>query len=325
MSYSPPSGARIATAPADGSRFSVGTETMNEQQTTSYADLSFETNDVNPRTKVGKTIPLRIPSGRTEAANAKRFVMRFGDRVRWCDPWQRWLWWDGKRWKIDDSRHVEKLAKEMVDELWMEAAREARQANGGTIDEIWRFARASNQARAIHNLLALSRSDVPVRPEDLDRFPWLLNCHNGIVDLRDGTLRPHDRTKFLTQLSDVEYDAGAQCPRWLRFLTTIFGGDQKLIGYLKQLMGLSLSGYTSEHILPILHGTGANGKSVLVNIWLALLGSYGIKANAELLLANRDRHPTEIADLFRIRLVACVETDDGRRLAGIHGQGAYRR
>jgi len=42
-------------------------------------------------------LTLLVPEGRTEAANAKRLVERYGDVVQWCDPWAKWLAWDGKR------------------------------------------------------------------------------------------------------------------------------------------------------------------------------------------------------------------------------------
>jgi putative DNA primase/helicase len=64
-----------------------------------------------------------------------------------------------------------------------------------------------------------------------------------------------------------------------------------------------------------LYGTGANGKSTLVNTILALLGGYAMKATAELLMTTRsDRHPTERADLFGKRLVATIETQEAGHL-----------
>ena len=53
-----------------------------------------------------------------------------------------------------------------------------------------------------------------------------------------------------------------------------------------------------------------------MNTMLSLFGDYGAKAPAELLLAKRsDDHPTIKASLFGMRYVACVEADEGRRLA----------
>jgi putative DNA primase/helicase len=73
----------------------------------------------------------------------------------------------------------------------------------------------------------------------------------------------------------------------------------------------------SEQLLPIFWGKGANGKSTLINVMLALLGpDYAMKAAEGLLLSKgRESHPTEKADLFGKRFVATSETDEGRHLS----------
>jgi len=68
--------------------------------------------------------------------------------------------------------------------------------------------------------------------------------------------------------------------------------------------------------LPIWYGTGANGKSTKINARQAVLGpDYAMKAPPDLLMLKRGEHPTERADLYGKRFVACVETEQGRRLA----------
>ena len=256
------------------------------------------------------------PDGRTEAANAKRLVARFGDVMRWCEPWGKWLVWDGKRWKVDDERRFEALAKTVANELWDEAAALAKTADGSTTNEILKFVRASNQATGIRNMVFLSRSDVAIVPTFLDMHPWLLNVDNGTLDLRTGVLRPHDRDDCLTQLCPVPYEPTAPFPTWRRFIETVLAGDQELIVYLQRLIGYCLTGSTREHLLPFLFGMGANGKSTFIGTLLAMLGpDYAIKAPTDLLLAKRDTHPTERADLYGKRLVACVEAEGSRRLA----------
>lgn len=259
---------------------------------------------------------LLTAEGRTEAANAKRLVTRHGDMLRWCDPWNKWLVWDGKRWKMDDSRRVDALAKAVVDELWREAATLAKTSDKLTCAAVWRFVHASNQANGIRNLVALTRSDVAILPATLDTHPWLLNVENGTLDLRTGELRPHDRNDYITQLCPVAYEADAKFPTWRAFIQTVLGGDRDLIAYVQRLVGYCLTGSTREHLLPFLYGVGANGKSTFVSTVLAMMGpDYAIKAPTDLLLTKQDTHPTERADLYGKRFCACVEAEDGRRLA----------
>ena len=93
------------------------------------------------------------------------------------------------------------------------------------------------------------------------------------------------------------------------------GGDEELITFLQKALGYALTGDVSEQVLFILHGTGANGKSTLLNTLLGMSGDYSMKAASGLLMAKRsDSHPTERADLFSKRLVAAHESEQGHRL-----------
>ena len=70
-----------------------------------------------------------------------------------------------------------------------------------------------------------------------------------------------------------------------------------------------------EHVLLVLHGTGRNGKSTLLETMIDILGDYAKPSAPDLLMQKRnDTHPTEIAELKGMRLVACVETEEGHRL-----------
>ena len=127
--------------------------------------------------------------------------------------------------------------------------------------------------------------------------PWLLNCANGIVDLRTGELLPHDPQLYLTKIVPHDYVPAAEAasPLWNQFLATIFANNEKMIRFVQRLFGSALVGQVVEHILPIFYGKGANGKSVLVETMLHVFGDdYGCKAASDLLLAKRnDSHPTE--------------------------------
>jgi putative DNA primase/helicase len=267
------------------------------------------------------TPKLTILSGRTDTANAARLVAKYGDVSRWVGTWDKWLIWDEKRWMIDKELRIELLAKQIAAGLWSEIGAAVAKGNldKDTIGAMASFAKISNSANGIRNMVALARSEpgVPIGIEDLDTDPWVLNVENGTLDLKTGELREHRRDDFLTKLAPVTYDPAATCPLWIEFLQTIFDANDELIGYLQRLAGYNLTGVTEEHILPFLYGIGANGKSTFAETLLKLLGSdYAMKAAPDLLMAKRgESHPTDRADLFGKRFVACIETEDGRRMA----------
>ncbi|HPM84554.1 MAG TPA: phage/plasmid primase, P4 family, partial [Candidatus Anammoximicrobium sp.] len=260
--------------------------------------------------------------GCTDAMNARRFAVRFGADVRYCDLWGKWQSWDGTRWKIDDCRAVDSFAKQIGKELWTEYEKLAPEFDPEEDKAIFKamigFCQRSNSDHGLRSMLALVRSElgIPVVPSQLDQDPWLFNVQNGTIDLRTGKLRPHDRADYITKLAPVEFREGADCKLWCAFLNVVLP-DADLRGFVRRLVGYCLTGSTQEHILPFLYGVGANGKSTFLNTVLALLGTdYAIKAPTDLLLAKKSEgHPTELADLFGRRFVACIEAEDGRRLA----------
>lgn len=251
----------------------------------------------------------------SDTGNAKRFAAKHAGDVRYCWPWNTYLIFDGQRFKRDDSGEIDRLAKATITDLHDKAKKlqdDARQA-------LIKHALKSENAPRIDAMVKLARSEsgIPIKPDEFDTDPMLLNVLNGALDLRTGELREHRREDKLTKLAPVEYHKDADCPTWLRFLHTIFAHNADLIAYVQRLLGCCLTGDASEQMLNLFYGTGANGKSVWLNTALALLGpDYAMKASPDLLIVKRNNaHPTERADLFGKRLVVVSETEDGQRLA----------
>src|SRR5262249_45989689 len=135
-------------------------------------------------------------------------------------------------------------------------------------------------------------------------------------DLRTGILREHRREDFITKLAPVAYDPGATCPLWQAFLSRIMDRNQGLVGYLQRAVGYALTGNVEEQCLFFLYGAGANGKTTFLGTVENMLGDYGIHAVSDLLTVRAcEQHPTERADLHGRRFVACIEQEDGKRMA----------
>lgn len=252
----------------------------------------------------------------TDMGNAERFAALHGADVRYLATWGKWFTFNGRRWKVDDTGAVMRLAKATAKSIYAEAA---AADDSEEAEEIAAFAKRSQARGKLEAMLELAKSEepIPIAVDSLDSDPWLLNFENGTVDLRTGELQPHRRGDLITKSTGIEYpdEPGVDAVLWQEFLDSIFNGDRELIRFLQRLMGSSLPGVVLEHILPIFYGTGANGKSVFIETVMAALGEYAMKAPAGLLMTSRgDRHPTELADLCGKRLVAITETGDGQRL-----------
>lgn len=141
-----------------------------------------------------------------------------------------------------------------------------------------------------------------------------LNTPGGVIDLRTGHLSPHRREDHHTKITRAV--PRGEWPAWSDFLDTVSGHDKELQTYLQRVVGYCLTGLTSEHALFFFYGTGANGKSVLVNTIAATLGDYSAVAPIDTFMATAgERHPTDMAGLHGARLVTATETEQGRRWA----------
>jgi len=254
--------------------------------------------------------------GRTDTANASRFVELFDREILYVPPWGKWLSWDGSRWRDDSGVGAQRRATRYSVSLWDHLPELANRLSKSEFNSVVSFIRATNQAPKIAAFLKLAQChpSVACTVEELNADPMLLNCVNGTLDLSTGKLRPHNSADRITQITKVAFDPEATCPQWEQTLSLIFDGDVELVRYIQQLLGYSLSGATGEHILPIAYGNGCNGKSTVWNTVSELLGDYASLANEELLMGEKSNHPTEKAALYQKRFVAISEPERGSKL-----------
>ena len=253
------------------------------------------------------------PRPLTDVGNCERFVAEHGERVRHCHPWDAWLIFDGTKWMKDEILQVEQLARLTVRNIY----KEALQAPDADVRKaLAAHAVKSERRDRLDAAIKLSRSDLPVEPRELDADPWLFNVTNGTLDLRTGELKPHRREDFITKLAPVSYDEKAKCPRWDEFLKRIFDGNTSVIEFMQRAFGYSLSGLTSEQVLFLLHGLGANGKSTLLETLRRLAGEYARQADFSTFLeTDHDGARNDVAALKGARIVMAVEADSRRALS----------
>ena len=249
----------------------------------------------------------------TDLGNSERLVARHGGDLRYCYDFGKWLVWDGVRWAVDRDGAALDKAKDTARKMLAEASALGDKEDSRKL-AAWSFRSQARDRMAA--MLYLAQPDVSVRPEQLDTQPWLLNVANGTIDLRTGQLRPANRDHLLTKSAPIVYDPQATCPQWTEFLDRIFEGNTDLIRFIQKAAGYSLTGLDTEECFFVLHGVGQNGKSTFVETLSALLGTdYAQQATPDLLMQKKqDRHATELAVLRGARMVASVETGQGKRL-----------
>lgn len=252
----------------------------------------------NPASRAGQQ-----GAGRSEEDLALQFARENEAGLRYCAKWEQWLAWDDVRWAPDTTLLATHHARDLC--------RRAAAACGNA-----RAALVLGAARTVAAVERLARADrrLAATVDQWDADPWLLNTPGGVVDLKTGELRPCDPALHMTKVTGAA--PGGDCPTFLRFLDRITGKDADLQAYLQRVFGYALTGDTSAHALFFGYGTGANGKSVLIDTVAGVLGDYHKTAPIETFTESRgERHPTELAMLRGARLATATETEQGRRWA----------
>lgn len=168
---------------------------------------------------------------RNDMGNAAHLSHVYRDELRFCAEWEKWLFWDGARWKLDDERRVLKVAKQVTRSMFSDAMENLK-------SDIMNHTRKTASAPRLKAMIELAAPDLPIRVSEMDQHPWILNCPNGALDLRTGHLFPHDRSMNITALSPTEYYHDAESPVWSKFLSDVFV-EPELIQFMQRLFGMS--------------------------------------------------------------------------------------
>lgn len=240
----------------------------------------------------------------TELGNAERIAYEYGHVIKFVND-IGWFIWDGKRWRIDTKKEIERITAKVLRSL--SKSDDESEAKWARMCE-----RRNVRMNSIKDLMPL----VPGERQEFDKHKFLFNVENGVVDLKTGKLLQHDRELGLTKITNTVFDENAKCPEWLNFLDQIFLGDKPLIEYMQRLIGYSLTGDISEQIMMFLVGGGSNGKSTFINIIKDLMGDYGRQAKSDTFIKKKESGANnDIARLVGSRFVSAIESEEGEKLA----------
>lgn len=224
-----------------------------------------------------------------------------------------WHYWDGSRWAFDDEGRAKRTALNVLRAAWGEAfSLSDREQQKRLISDIKKCESSTGLGGVLSIAASLEVFAATVR--DIDANPYLINLSNGTLDLNTLELRPHSPADRITKVCRGAYKPGATPTVWESFLTRVLP-DSEVRGFLQRVVGLGLLGVVREHTLPILTGTGANGKSVFDKAIRSTLSDYAIAAEPDLFMHREGAHPTGEMDLRGVRWVSVSESDKDRRLA----------
>ncbi len=296
---------------------------------------------------------------RGDDGSAGLFVDQFRDKFCFDHAAQRWHFFSGNTWELDRKNKALASISKIIPLYMREAEKQAKLKHRAIAEErdsdgkkhaesekaLLSRIKAMQNAKVktgILTLAAAGENSLGITGEEWDADPWVLGCPNGVINLKIGKCRPGAPYDYIKTITRAEWQGiDALCPTWDRFISEVFDGDAEVIKYIQTLLGYCLIGDTPLHIFPILWGRGRNGKGTLLETIKYVLDDYAYKAEAEMLLAQKNPksasgHNSAVIALRGQRVVWTSETDEGRKLSAarvkeyaggdtLSGRAAYGR
>jgi len=250
----------------------------------------------------------------TDLGNMQRFINQHKDYTRSTSSGS-WFKWNGKRWKPVSRADIFNLARKTVYSIQKEASRATA---GVEANEINKWALVSQSEAKIRSMINMAgkHEDILIDLSAFDRDRSKINCLNGIIDLTNGNLLPRSPDDYVSKIIEVEYKPGTKAPRFQTFINQVFGNDKELIGWVQRALGYTLSGLREEQLMFIGYGSGANGKSTLLEVIARIMNDYTTTASFNTFLAGKSsdiRSMEAVGKLKGMRLALASEPDSDRR------------
>jgi putative DNA primase/helicase len=248
----------------------------------------------------------------TEARMAETIAENvFLDRFAWSVG-LGWLAYNGKIWTEASDVTVNEAVREYVLERFAEAAEAYKRGDvEREVVDGWHGYLGKGK---ILNVRDLARGLCEVRAMELDADPDLLCTPSGVVDLKTGELLPHDPDQLITKITSGSYRPGFTHRDWTKALEALPESER---AWFQVLIGQGITGHTQpEGVMPVLQGSGENGKSLLTTDGLVpALGDAASVASPKLFQFSQGaEHSEERATLRGKRLLIAEELTEGRSI-----------
>lgn len=122
-------------------------------------------------------------------------------------------------------------------------------------------------------VLAYIRIKTHINSNDLKVNPYVINLKNTRLDIRTGECLPFTPDAIEFDRIPVTYDPSSYCADLDKMLNRVFLGDREVINLFEEMLGACLIKHNRYQRAFMLYGSGANGKSTILNLIKRFLGS----------------------------------------------------
>jgi putative DNA primase/helicase len=258
---------------------------------------------------------------RSDTGNSLRFARLMSGRLRFVPEEDRWIAWDGARWRPDEVGTALDLTREVVTDV------RAQMTTIDDPDERTRWRQWAESSQSLHSrkatlTLAESIPALTARAVDLDASGWLLCAPNGTIDLRTGDLKPNDPDDLITRSLGVTFDPDCVTSPELEDFIETFMPDPTHVEYLFKLLGSTLAANNVYRLFIIIHGESTSGKTQFIEAVARALGDYVVPVNTSIFRANQDDKPRP--DLLRVLSARLAYAEEGSQEWELHADHVKR-
>ena len=246
--------------------------------------------------------------GHNDEGNAQAFLSVYRGHYRYCAALDSFLAYNGKFWIIDGADAM--LQRAITDTL----QRRHDLAQAFNLDSLKSASKPN--ANNVRNCQFMLKAILDTSFNLFDASPDTLNCANGVIDLRTGTLEPHSPEQLYTYCVPVDYDPHADYVHWIEFIGSVVS-DPEIADYLQLALGYSATGHTSEECMFAIVGVTRSGKGTLTETILKVLPKpLGVEVDFSTFTAKRDvdTQNFDLAALKPARFVAASESKQNETL-----------
>lgn len=205
------------------------------------------------------------------------FAECFRDTLRFCVDNQQWYCYDDGVWVLDKGEiRTQRNMQILLQLLHLYCTEVTTDENEDEIRKYRQYINKSSSDVILRRGINASKNMLIIELTDFDKDPYLLNCTNGVYDLRTGKIIPNSPELYLTKKTNT-YPLNAvtkKCDRWYQFIDEIMSHDKEKVAFLQRALGFSILGVNREECMFIAYGAKSrNGKGTLFSTLSAVLSS----------------------------------------------------
>ena len=259
------------------------------------------------------------------------FAECFSGTHRFCVDNQKWYIYNRGLWRVDKGDiqaqgNMQRLLQLL--HLYCSEVELKSHEDPKILDQYKAYISKSSSDTILRRALNASKNSLTINLTDFDSDPYLLNCQNGVYDMREQKFRFAKPEDYFTLSVSCNYPTGISvlnCDRWYSFVDEIMEGDKEKTAFLQRALGYSLLGVNREECMFLAYGRTRSGKGTLFNTIAKVLGmgtdtGYGGSVNSSLVceskFKDKDYNAPEpmLADTVGLRYITLSETKQGAKL-----------